>query len=274
MARVKDEKYDCLLDDFKKALERDIHVSLASFCRSIGQDVVQMQHWLNHHGYRVSAIRNEILLKQKKISKIPEVPPGVVHMNLWGKFKEHVENGNNISLRSFCILNDVEYRPMEKWVARNNLSVTDLKIRAGIKTLPQDVSSETPFTPEAVKRLSKALKTYKVALCSNPNFSLSAHCSNEHVDYYLMQKWLQHVGLTVRQLKQSALLEEKVSRKRKPVFVQFRPNGGSNSDKLTGVKIQLADGSNILVEECTVISLCAFINKYDSDQRRKDRNDV
>jgi len=201
--------------------------------------------------------------------------PTSVHLNLWLKYKELIESGQDISMRKFCIQHEVKYGKMQKWMSRNNFNVKELRLRAGIKDKSSDTECEAgAFSESATKVLASCVRKYKRLLRNAPDFKLTVHCKNEGVDYNTMLRWLLHIGMSVKELKQAALLECVNTKKRKPVFVQFKPNGGTNSDKLTGVKIQLADGSNILVEECTVISLCAFINKYDNDQRRKERYDV
>ena len=274
MAHVENSRFTSILTEFREALLADTNLSAAKFCRERGIETKAFHHWLKRKGMSVRRIKNEALLKLNKISRLPEASPAEIYLNLWTKYKEHLEAGNNITLRSFCILHDVEYRPMEKWMARNNLNVSDLKIRIGQKILSADTIKENGFSPEASKRLSIAVRSYKRRLKSNPNLNMREHCRLESISYAAMQNWLRYIGTSVRQLKQAAIVEDYNPRKRRPVFVQFQPNGGTNSDKLTGVKIQLADGSNILVDECTVISLCSFINKYDSDQRRKERGDV
>jgi len=267
--------FTALLEDYKKAYAKDNYLSLTAFCRLSGQDSCKFQHWLNRKGLNVTQIKNEILFAQNKIAKMPDkTPPGEKYLNVWTKFKEHLEAGNNVSLRSFCILHDVNYGKMDKWMSRNNFSVNDLKKRLGLDNSHDNNDDENFATPEVKQRLAKALRGFKKQLCINPSTCLRTYCLERHVEYSLMLKYLQFLGIGVVQLKQAAMLEDKCPRRRRNVFVQFRPNGGSNSDTLSGVKIQLADGSNILVEECTVVSLCAFINKYDNDQRRKDRYDV
>jgi len=268
-------KFTALLEAYKKAYAKDHYLTLSSFCRSEGEDCGKFQHWLNRSGQSVTQIKNEILFAQNEIAKMPDkIPPGEKYLNVWTKFKEHLAAGNNVSLRSFCILHDVEYGKMDKWMSRNNFSVTDLKKRLGMYNQSDNNDDENFTTPEVKRRLASVLKKYKKRLLVDPGATLFSFCSEQRVDYALMQKMLQYLGISVKQLKQAAMLEDKCPKRCRNVFVQFKPNGGSGSDTLTGVKIQLADGSNILVEECTVISLCAFINKYDNDQRRKERYDV
>lgn len=91
-----------------------------------------------------------------------------------------------------------------------------------------------------------------------------------------MKKWMDLNGVSEKQIKTAEMIRR--ANEASPitnmlpinpdsVFVQFRPNGGTNGDKLKGVNIRFPDGKLLQIEECTVISLCSLINIYDKNQR-------
>lgn len=270
------EQYTKLVNDYKEALKNDISLNFRDFVRSRNCDSRKAENALRFLKTTVSEIKKEVLVSQGKKDELTSLRPGYVYERTWALFKDHLEAGNDITLRGFCILHNVDGYKMHKWAERHNYNVTALKIKLGIikKHEEQSPTDASHFGERMQKRLAKGLRDYKHRLEVKPDTSLKQFCKDEHIEYKDMAVWMTHLGITVQQLKQAVILDNKCPTKRRNVFVQFKPNGGTNGDRLTGVKIQLADGSNVMVDECTVISLCAFINQYNNDQRRRSGEDV
>jgi len=276
MAKETNEYYEQLISSYKKALESDTELSLAKYCRNVNANESKVIHWAGHHGIFVRDLRMEVLVKLGKLDKMPTKKSiGDIYASVWADFKETLERGENVTFSAYCILRGVNVQAMHKWVVRKGYSIMGLK--AGLNLNSEflyngPVSSE--LSPMTQRKFGQVLKDYKLKLRLNPAYSMLSHCKTHHVDYKMMMKWMAHVGLSVKQLKQAVILDDTCPRVRKHVFVQFKPNGGTDGDRLTGVKIRMADGSSVSVEECTVISLCAFIHRYNSDQKREVPADV
>lgn len=176
-------------------------------------------------------------------------------------YKKWLLHDPHLPLKRFCNDRSVDYKALHQWMRRRNITISELKVRAGVSLEEKQLQGMRP------PLFGRVLNGYKQKLSEDPQYSFRQYCRDCRADYEAMMKWLAHIGIQIKQLKAAVSIEQRVPRQRS-VFVQFKPNGGSNGDRLTGVKIQLSDGSNIQVEECTVISLCAFINQYNNDQKR------
>ena len=271
MAKTGKLNFETLIEAYKLALESNPSLSLAEFCRSRNESQEQVEHWLYHRGKSVRDIKNEVLVKLGKIEQLPDKQrPSEIYERVWLGFKETLERGEDISLSAYCLLKGVNHEKMDKWVRRQGYSVSRMKLALGLKNEALNPNgSILNLSPDTQRFLGKTLKSYKSVLRTNPGYSMLTHCRKSHVDYQLMIRWMAHIGLSVRQIRKAVILDNEFPRTRKHVFVQFKPNGGSNGDKLTGVKILMADGSSVSVEECTVLSLCAFINQYNADQQQE-----
>jgi len=264
--------YATIIDGYRQALESNPQMYMSDFCKIKNVDLARVTHWANHHNLSLTQIKREVQFKKGLIaSPNIEKRPRDIYAEAWEDYQSVVRKGNNITLMAYCTLHNVNGTRMDKWLRRNNLSVTDFKNKLGLTT---PTETESTLNPQTKSRLGRVLQQYKAALADNPDCKFRQFCRDKQVDYECMSRFMSAVGVTVRQLKQSAILENKCPRKRRNVFVQFKPNGGTDGDRLVGVKIQTPDGSNIMVEECTVISLCSFIVQYNRDQKRKVQYDV
>lgn len=255
--------YQTLLEKYRHALEDNVQLTASEFCRQEGIDIARVTHWAQRHNMGLSQIKRDVLFSKGLIDS-PHVhkPPREVYAEAWADFKKSLEEFPELTLSSYCTLHNISQVGIEKWMARRNYSVAELK--NGLVCIENRF-----FNKEAKKRLGGMLKQFKAALARDPDYSLRTFCQQRHIEYQMMYRYMNSLGITYTQLKQAAILEDKCPRKRRNVFVQFKPNGGTSGDKLTGVKIQMPDGSTIMVEECTVISLCSFINQYNNDQKRR-----
>ena len=267
---TKSQVYQDALDAYKEAVVKAPTLSFTAFCRQNNIPHKGMQHWLDRKNILISEVRTHTLQEHGYVSSIPTKKcTSAIYEATWHGYIEALKT-ENLTMSLYCLQHDVPYRGMQKWMEGKNLSVADAKIKAGLSPeSDRGLTRREVNIPEALaRRLSKAMDMYKHKLRENPKYSLRAFCKEKNINYRSMTDWMAHLGVTVTQLRQAAVLEDRAPRSRKKVFIQFTPNGGSNSDRLRGVKIQMADGNNILVQECTVISLCAFINQYNNDLKR------
>lgn len=266
--------HEVLLDLFKKELEANPNLSMARFCKEHNARPKSMLGWLQRKNIGIQDIKNEVLRRQGILSEDEYMPTsGELYQRLLEEFKELLAEKPSTTLSGFCRERGISPTHMSKWLHRKNLTVyeikVDCKIASGINP-----NGPTQFSSGEVQRFQKCLRQYKEILCQNPRFPFTAHCHNNHVSECRMRIWMKRLGLTVKQLQKSAVLNSEVPNHPKSVFVQFRPNGGTNGDRLSGVVIKMADGTCVTVEECTVISLCSFITMYNNDQKKSRNKNV
>lgn len=260
------EQSKVILQEYNQVLSKRGHASYEALCRHHHVPMAFFRHWLQEKGQTVADLvyeTKEDLSTRYYPNK--EVIEAHDYEGIIAYYKKWLVQNPRLPLRTFCNNQGFEYTHVHQWLKRQHISIEEIKISAGVKLS----SSKNSLQPSNSQLFGRVLHRYKQVLVEHPNYSLRQHCKDCGADYGAMQQWLARVGIQIKQLKQAVLIEQQVPKCPRPVFVQFKPNGGTNGDRLTGVKIQLADGSNIQVEECTVISLCAFINQYNEDQKRK-----
>lgn len=265
---TKDQVYQDALDAYKEAVVNEPTLSFAGFCRKNRINQKGMEHWLNRNNMRISEEREKCLKEHGFISTLPiRKCPGAVYEETWYNYIEAIKK-QNITMALYCLQHEISCRGMQKWMERHNLTVAEARQKAGLEPDTEKGLKRGDMSDALARRMTKAMDMYKRQLRGNTKYSVKSFCKDNRIHYRCFVDWLKQIGVTEKQLKAAAILEDCVPKKRDKVFIQFTPNGGSNSDRLRGVKIQMADGNNILVQECTVISLCAFINQYNNDLKR------
>ena len=265
--------HEVLLELFKKELEANPQLSMARFCKEHNARSKSMLNWIQRQNISIQDIKNEVLRKQGILSESECMPTsGELYQNLLEDFKKRLMENPQITLSGFCKERGISTTRVTKWLRRQNLTVYDIKvdckIASGIKP-----TEPIEFSKGEVQRFQKCLRQYKEILFQNSHFPFSVHCHNNLVSEYRMRCWMKRMGLTVKQLQKYAALNSTVPNHPKSVFIQFKPNGGTNGDRLSGVVIKMADGTCVTVDECTVISLCSFITMYNNDQKKnKDKH--
>jgi len=274
MAQTSNEQvYQDVLAGYKQAIVNDHTLSFAAFCRSYPIEIARAQHWLSRHNICISDIRSKILQENGYIVSLPiKKCTSAIYEATWHQYIDTIKT-KNLAMALFCKLRDVPCRGMQKWMERNNLTVIDARIAAGLeKETPVITQNDFDMSEFKSRRLSGLLDKYKRLIKKEPTYSLRAFCKENNTSYHEMANWMNNLGVTVTQLKRAVAIGGYIPRQPKKVFIQFTPNGGSNSDRLRGVKIQMPDGNNILVQECTVLSLCSFIHQYNNDLKRGKNN--
>lgn len=269
-ASTKNQIYAQLMEDYKKELLQNPTLSMTEFCIQKNLSSRNVQNWMRRKDIRVAAIRRAVFPKKYEISETPGTPAAINH-TLWNDYIEDMKKNGYIPLTNFCRDRSANIHSLSKWMKRQNLTTSDARIAAGI-SIDADKCMDHPFfkmSESTSRRMSRLLAEYKKLILLHGNYSMVTFCQEKNVEYKFMVRWLETLGLTVKQIKAAVVMTDKFPRKRNKVFVQFTPNGGNRADSLKGVKIQLADGANILVQECTVLSLCSFINQYNIDQKKK-----
>lgn len=243
------------------------HGSLEQLCRHYNVPLDFFRQWLKQQDKTITDVvcetKEELLAAQSNDVVMDKSDYESVLLN----YKKCLMSTPRLTLFQFCKKHDITYVNLMSWMRHHRITVAELKIAAGVQFKKENMN-EMPSS----HFFGRVLNNYKKVLEDQPNYSFRKHCRESKADYEAMIKWMYRIGVQIKQLKQAVVIEQKVPRHPRPVFVQFKPNGGTNGDRLTGVKIQLADGSNIEVKECTVISLCAFITQFNEQQKsRKDK---
>lgn len=241
--------YASMWELFKQEARETRNLPLIDFCRSHNINYKHMRKWMENHNHTVADVYGRVR------------HPDEIYWELWHTYEAALKADHSLTLRDFCKAHNTTVGRFGKWITRNNFSITDLRAKVG---------ADDDKTRDFAKSFQKSLESYRKILETNPYFKLIDHCRNEHLNYQMMCKWMNNMGLTPKMLKESAILHNKLPNNRSMCYVQFRPNGGSYNDRLKGVVIKLYDGTCVSVEECTVVSLCSFINTYNT--RHKEDN--
>lgn len=260
-----------LIEEFKLALEDDIELSIAAFARKKGVAPARLQKWLNNHHVTVTDMRTAAMVRRGLLDE-PQQKLSDRYAELVEEYKKALAVRRTLSLSAFCREQGVPAPKLQKWLNRQGLSSADLKEEVLGAPLPKDVGNLNllQLGNGAVARFRKTLREYKAAISNDRKITLEDFCKKRNTDYRLFVQWLGTLGMTERSIRYSLKLEQALPGGIEgSVFVQFKPNGGSNGDALKGVKIFFPDGSRVQVERCTVISLCSFLQTYDNQQRRK-----
>lgn len=256
-----DERFSNILEEFKRALRKDLNYHVGNFCRERDVNFNSFRHWLEHKGISIRWLRHEIAreLHPERCDEF-DVPHGKktdeLYQPIWDEFKQVLAEDRSASLSKFCRSKGIKYSRMLKWMSRNNLTVLDLRLDLGLGT------EVTDFTAEAKKRFRVVIEEYKKLLIDYPNLSFEQHCRNNATDYNLIRRWMRHNGISVTMLKESARMRAGMARHARHVNIKFRPNGNSVSNKLHNVMIHLPNGTLLSMEECTVLELCSFVLAY------------
>ena len=123
--------------------------------------------------------------------------------------------------------------------------------------------------PVARDRYERTLKGYRHRLAVFPKCTLRSFCSEMHVNYNGMKKWLSSNGLSVGSLKSRAggfhaeVREETGDRTFLPV-IPSQPDkpASSPSDFLSGVTLTFPDGTVLAVRRCSPESLISLVTLY------------
>lgn len=264
-----------LLDDYKAALEEDVDLSVMEFCRQREVEPQAFTGWLQRNGILITDIKNEVR-KRKGLTPLKN-NLATRYGNALEEYRMRLEVEPDLSFRTYCIQSAISPIAFAQWIRRNGYSVKAIKedVLRECQTEKKHTSQDD-FATEAVNRFTSTLDGYKKHLRQHNNTRLSIYCKEKGVEYKLMKKWMDLNGVSEKQIKTAEMIRR--ANEASPitnmlpinpdsVFVQFRPNGGTNGDKLKGVNIRFPDGKLLQIEECTVISLCSLINIYDKNQR-------
>lgn len=123
--------------------------------------------------------------------------------------------------------------------------------------------------PSARDRYERTLKGYRRRLTVFPKCTLRSFCSEMHVNYNGMKKWLSSCGLSVSSLKRQSVgshaevREETGERMFLPV-IPSQPDKptSSPSDFLCGVSLTFPDGTVLSVRRCSPESLISLVTLY------------
>ena len=123
--------------------------------------------------------------------------------------------------------------------------------------------------PIARDRYERALKGYRHRLSLSPKCTLRSFCSEMHVNYNGMKKWLSSCGLSVSSLKSRSgschaeIREETGDRMFLPVIPSPPDNPMSSPpDFLSGVTLTFPDGTVLSVRRCSPESLVSLVTLY------------
>ena len=118
-------------------------------------------------------------------------------------------------------------------------------------------------------RYERTLKGYRQRLSVSPKCTLSSYCSEMHVNYFGMKKWLSSCGLSVSSLKSQSdrshaeIRDETGGRSFLPV-IPSQPDKPASSPSafLCGVSLTFPDGTVLSVRRCSPESLISLVTHY------------
>lgn len=263
------------LNAYKGALEENVDLSVTEFCRERDITPNSFLGWLQRNGILVVDIKNEV---RGKLG-MPLLPKDLAsqYSMVLEEYRMRLSFSPDLSVAAFCDESYVNSTAFRKWMRRNGYTVASIRkdVLGEVPTIKRHISKED-FGTDAKKRFESVLEGFKKHLHKHKNAKLKEYCKAKGVDYPLMQRWMRLNGVSEKQIR----IAERIRRANEAspitnmlpinpdnVFVQFKPNGGTDGDRLKGVTIRFPDGKLLQVEECTVVSLCSFINIYDKNQR-------
>ena len=260
-------RYPKLLDAYRRALETAPDLKFTEFCRDNDVTSVAFTHWLNRRGMTVGGIRSEVrrslgLDCPQVAPKYEGMKPSELYMAIWTDFKSALQLDRSLSLTHFCKSCGVSARRMEKWMRRHNVSVMDAKMEAAGDDCGLVLMNET-----LRKRFRQVLDKYKELLACDLSFSLKDHCANMHTDYHQFIRWMRNNGITTGMVKKAVKSRLALGKPNRQVQLQFTPNGSSATGKLRSVTVRLPDGSCVMMDECTVVELCAFVVAFNQSHK-------
>lgn len=269
------ERYEIHLSNYKKALKDCVDTTLAGFCRDNDIDIRSFTSWLCRHKKLTPLdIRNEA---RKSAGMKPVVGRGKLqyerHLQA---YKEMLAIDLDYALSQYCTDAGISAHAFHHWIMRRGINVEKIKedvcISLGINpnTAKKAVRYQktTDRKPTEPTLFRKALAGYKKMLETDHELSLKKYCRAKGYAYKPLLHWMYEIGIKPADIKAFVVDRQKLPKDSRRVFIQFKPNGGVQSDILNGVRISLPDGTQVDVECCSVVSLCSFVNIY-SKQNEK-----
>ena len=265
-------RYQSLLEAYKQELKKNLNLRFTEFCRNNGVNNTSFRHWMERRGITVSSVCREVrrslgVHELKVAPKYEGLKPNDLYSAVWNDFKTALLEDCSLRLSVFCRSCGVKVTRMEKWLRRQNLSVIDAKMEAEQNNRDLILMNET-----LRKRFRHVLNKYRDLLLYSPGLSIREHCANMHTDLRQFQRWMRLNGITVDMIRKAAKTQAYFAADNRRVQIQFTPNGRSFTDRLHSVAIRLPDGLCVMMDDCNVVDLCAFVVAYsESSSRQKNK---
>lgn len=260
-------RYETRLQELKEALDENIDLPFAAFCREKELDARSFTSWLSvHKRLTPRDIKNEVR-KSKGMGLIKSRGQPEYDKHLQA-YKHMLQIDLDYTLTQYCADVGRSAHAFHHWVMRQGLTVDKLKEEAcsqvGITPVSKDAR---PHLKKARKQTEptvfrKAIAGYKKMLETDHELTLQKFCSIKGYAYKPLLHWMYELGVKPADIKAFVIERTKLPKDNRRVFIQFKPNGASSSDVLNGVRISLPDGTRVDVESCTVVGLCSFVNVY------------
>lgn len=264
---IQKQEYETLFKELLEAYRNNPELPLAVFCRERSIETRSFTSWMNiYKKLTPMQVRNDIRrslgLKEVKYRGSQEYEK---HLRA---YRDMLGIDPDYTLAQYCTDVDISQHSFHHWLMRQNLSVEKLR-KEVFTSLGLDKISEGEATspcvhlkPSEPRIFRKALSGYKKMLESNNNLTLQEYCRCKGYAYRPLLHWMREIGITSADIRSFVLDRQKLPKDNRRVFIQFKPNGGTQGDLLKGVRICLPDGTHIEVECCTVVGLCSFVNIY------------
>lgn len=261
------QRYEIHYGELETALRKNVDLTVAGFCREHDIDCRSFTAWiLRYKGKTPMQVRNGI----RKTMGIKEltVHGGAEYERYLESYKKMLAIDISYSLRQFCEDMGLSAHGFDHWLHRKGL---------GVEKIRQEVCVDLGIDPDTVQTddvslrksrqpnpavFKRALSGYKKMLVKQPKLSLQTYCRAKGYAYRQLSAWMKDVGISTTDIKEFVEAQKKLPKDNRHVFIKFKPNGGASGDLLHGVRISLPDGTQIDVEDCTVVSLCSFVNIY------------
>lgn len=259
------QRYELHLREYKSALEENIELPLASFCRDKDIDVRSFTSWLSIYKKTTpwefrNSVRASMGMKPLKARGQLEYDK---HLDA---YKKLLAVDLDYSLTQYCSDVGMAHHGFSHWLNRRGLNVEKIKqeVCADLGLAPSDTHDSTFRRPKPTEPgvFRRALSGFKKMLEKDRSLTLQQYCRAKGYAYRPLLAWMREIGIKPADIRAIVSEKDKLPKDNRRVFIQFKPNGSSSTDVLNGVRISLPDGTQIDVESCTVVGLCSFVNIY------------